>query len=218
VLRAQRGRVDASVSGYYNAIDDYITPSIAGVVDEQTGAPATPGAAGAVPLNRFTQRDAHLFGAEGRAEVMVAPRVVLGAMGDVVRGEFRAGGALPYLPPARLGAIARYEAGRFTASAETRHAFAQDRTSQVACGRAGDDATETEPGTAAVPCVDLQTAGYTLLNASVGYTLLAGAALHSITLRADNLLDEAYFDASSRIKSFARSPGRNVALVYRVQF
>ena len=113
---------------------------------------------------------------------------------------------------------ARYEAGRFTASAETRHGFAQDRTSQVACGRAGDDATETQPGSLGVPCVDLQTAGYTLVNASIGYTLLARAALHSITLRADNLLDASYFDASSRIKSFARSPGRNLALVYRVQF
>jgi iron complex outermembrane receptor protein len=219
VLRAQRGGVDASLSAYYNAIYDYITPSITGVVDEETGEPATPGTDGAVPLNVFTQRDARLYGAEGRVEVVVRPRLVLGAMGDLVRGEFAgaSGGALPYLPPARLGALARYEAGRFTASAESRHAFAQDRTTQVACGRAGD-AVETEPGTVGVPCVDLPTAAYTLVNASVAYTLLARAALHTITLRVDNLLDESYFDAASRIKSFARSPGRNVALVYRAQF
>ncbi|MDF1505482.1 TonB-dependent receptor [Roseisolibacter sp. H3M3-2] len=219
VLRAQRGRVDASVSGYWNAIDNYVTPSIVGVVDEESGEPAAPGDAGAVPLNRFTQRDARLYGAEGRVEVAVLPHVIVGAMGDVVRGAFTGGGgALPYLPPARLGALARWEAGRLTASAETRHAFAQDRVSQGACGVAGGDVPETEPGTAGVPCVDLRTAGYTLVNASVGYNLLRGAALHSITLRADNLLDESYYDASSRIKSFARNPGRNLALVYRVQF
>jgi outer membrane receptor protein involved in Fe transport len=140
-------------------------------------------------------------------------------MGDLVRGEFTGGGgALPYLPPARLGATARYEVGRLSFSADTRHAFAQDRTSQSACGRAGGEMPETEPGSVGVPCVDLQAPAYTLVNASVGYTLLAGAALHSLTLRADNLLDESYYDASSRIKSFARSPGRNLALVYRVQF
>lgn len=219
VLRAQRGKLDASVSAYYNAIDAYITPSIGGLVDPGTGATATPTTAGAVPLNRFTQRDARLYGAEGRLEGEVVQHLVLGVMGDVVRGDFTGGGGpLPYLPPARLGANARYEVGRLSFGLDTRHAFAQDRTSQAACGRAGASALDTEPGRVGVPCVDLQAGAYTLVNASVGYTLLAGAALHSLTLRADNLLDESYYDAASRIKGFARSPGRNLALVYRVQF
>jgi iron complex outermembrane receptor protein len=219
VLRAQRGKLDASVSGYYNAIHDYITPSISGLADPRTGASVAVGTPGAVPLNRFTQRVARLYGTEGRVEGEVVPHVVLGVMGDLVRGDFtNGGGALPYLPPARLGASARYDRGRFSFSADTRHAFAQDRTSQASCGRAGDGALENEPGGLGVPCVDLQAPAYTLVNASVGYTLLSGAALHSLTLRADNLLDESYYDASSRIKSFARSPGRNLALVYRVQF
>jgi iron complex outermembrane receptor protein len=42
--------------------------------------------------------------------------------------------------------------------------------------------------------------------------------VHSITLRADNLLDERYRDAASRIKDFAPNPGRNLALVYRLLF
>jgi iron complex outermembrane receptor protein len=66
--------------------------------------------------------------------------------------------------------------------------------------------------------VDLSTPAYTLLNLSAGYTLYRGQRLHALTLRADNLLDESYFDASSRIKSFARNPGRNLSLVYRVTF
>ena len=59
---------------------------------------------------------------------------------------------------------------------------------------------------------------YTLVNLTAGVTLIRGPLLHTLTLRADNLLDESYFDASSRIKTFARNPGRNLALVYRVQF
>jgi len=42
--------------------------------------------------------------------------------------------------------------------------------------------------------------------------------VHSITLRVDNLLDEKYRDATSRIKDFAPNPGMNFSLVYRVQF
>ena len=86
-----------------------------------------------MPLNRFDQRDARLYGAEGRVEVEPLRRVVLGATGDLVRGDFLAGGALPYLPPARLGALARWDDGRFAVGGEVRHAFAQDRTSQPLC-------------------------------------------------------------------------------------
>jgi outer membrane receptor protein involved in Fe transport len=42
--------------------------------------------------------------------------------------------------------------------------------------------------------------------------------VQTITLRADNLFNERFYDAASRIKSFAASPGRNVSLVYRVLF
>jgi iron complex outermembrane receptor protein len=216
VVRAQRGSVDAQLSAYYNRIDDFITPNVVGAVDAETGEPPVGAGDATVPLNVFTQREARLYGAEGRVEVDVGRRVVVGALGDVVRGEFVAGGALPFMPPARLGALARWDNGRWSVAGDVRRAFAQDRTSQASCGRAGGSAPEADE--LGVPCVDLSTPAYTLLNLSVGYTLYRGQRLHALTLRADNLLDEAYFDAASRIKYFARSPGRNVSLVYRVQF
>jgi iron complex outermembrane recepter protein len=37
-------------------------------------------------------------------------------------------------------------------------------------------------------------------------------------LRADNVLDERYFDATSRIKRFAPNPGRDFSLVYKLLF
>jgi hypothetical protein len=45
-----------------------------------------------------------------------------------------------------------------------------------------------------------------------------GDLVHSVTLRGDNPADTKYFDASSRIKSFAPNPGRNIAMVYKVLF
>jgi iron complex outermembrane receptor protein len=46
----------------------------------------------------------------------------------------------------------------------------------------------------------------------------AAGRLNALTLRADNLFDAQYREASSRIKNFAFNPGRNVALVYRLLF
>ncbi len=219
VLRTQRGRVDAQLSGYYNRINNYITPNVVGTADPATGQPST--AAGSVPLNVYAQRDARLYGAEGRVEVEAAPHVVVGTTGDVVRGNFTQGveSALPYLPAARLGGNVRYDDSRYSLSAEVRHAFAQTRTSQPSCAAGafagGSGSGNTQDGT---PCLDIPSTAYTLLNLSAGVTLYRGTFLHSLTLRADNLLDQRYVDATSRIKSFAYNPGRNVALVYRVQF
>ena len=79
-----------------------------------------------------------------------------------------------------------------------RHALAQDRVT-------GGD-------------VDVATDAYTLLNLSVGTQWLVGNVLHHLTLRGDNLGDVRYFDSASRIKRFAPNPGRNISLVYQVQF
>jgi iron complex outermembrane receptor protein len=56
------------------------------------------------------------------------------------------------------------------------------------------------------------------VNVSVGYSFSIASRLSSLTLRADNLFDVQYREASSRIKNFAFNPGRNVALVYRLLF
>ena len=64
----------------------------------------------------------------------------------------------------------------------------------------------------------MPTSAYNLVNLNFGYNLSLAGRVHSIMLRADNLLDERYVDATSRIKTFAFNPGRNLALVYRVEF
>jgi iron complex outermembrane receptor protein len=87
--------------------------------------------------------------------------------------------------------------------AEYRHAYAQSRVPSAA--------TADDPS--AVP-----TDAYDLVNVSVGYSFNLGGRLSSVTLRADNLFDTQYREATSRIKNFAFNPGRNVALVYRLLF
>ncbi len=189
VLRTDGSRVNAQLSAYINRVSNYIAPTI--VKDTVT-------TEGVVPLNRYSQASASLRGVEGRIEGTWFAHVVLGATGDIVRGRFADGSPLPFMPAARLGGEVRWDSGPFTLSSDIRHAFGQDRVSGGS--------------------VDIPTAAYTVVNFSLGAQLMRAGLVHSITLRADNIGDARYFDASSRIKRFAANPGRNLALVYRVLF
>ena len=191
LLRAQTRTVTALVSAYYNHIDDYIAPFIVGdtVLVDAVGEFE-------VPLNRFMQGDASLVGVEGKVEVLAGRNVVLGARGDHVRGRFSGGEPLPYMPAARLGGEVRWDDGTFSGGAELMHAFAQGE----------------------VPELEYATDSYTLLNLGVGYAHRSRGLVHTVTLRAENLGDVVYREATSRIKALAPNPGRNVSLVYRVLF
>lgn len=192
VLRAQRARLVAQLSVFYNRIDDFITPVVVGDTLNDEGE--------RVPMSAYVQDAATLRGAEAQLEAEVARGLVLGAMADVLRGTFSGGAPLPFMPAARLGGSVRWDNGRYSVGAEVRHAFAQDLASaREASG-------------------ELATKAYTLVMLSAGVNVIRGPYVHSLTLRADNLLDEEYREATSRIKAFAPNPGRNLTLVYRVLF
>jgi iron complex outermembrane receptor protein len=204
VLRAQTSRVNAQLSAFYNRIDDFIHTEFDGTV---TVPGEEEGEEEVLPLARYVQADATLRGVEASAEAALSSRFVVGAMADYVRGTFADdGGDLPFIPAGRIGGSFRFDDGRFSAGAEVRRAFDQTHVSQPDCAGIED------------ACVDVPTEAYTLANVSAGFRLIRGQLVHSVTLRVDNLLDETYFDAASRIKSFAPNPGRNLALVYRVLF
>ena len=191
VLRTQSERVNAQVAAFYSRIDNYITPEVVGdttILHEDDDEEES------VPLNRFRQDDAQLRGLEGQIEAVVGRHVVLGVMGDLVRGDFVDGGALPFMPASRIGGSARWDDGRHSLGLEARHAFAQNRA---------------EPE-------EFRTESFTLVNASAGLSLRGAGRIHSIVLRVDNVLDELYREPTSRL--LVPSPGRNVSLVYRVLF
>jgi iron complex outermembrane receptor protein len=191
ILRAHTRTVTALASAYYNHIDDFIAPEIVGDTAVDHGADTL-----VIPLNRFTQDDATLIGVEGKVEVLAGRSVVLGVRGDRVRGRFTNGDPLPFMPAGRLGADARWDDGTYSAGLGLMHAFAQGE----------------------VPENELATDAYTLLDLSFGYSRSVGGLVHTLMLRADNLTDASYREATSRIKQLAPNPGRNVSLVYRVLF
>lgn len=200
ILRVELPRVHGQFSAYYNTIDNFITSRVLRdtVIVEEDGTAET------IPLNAYTQEDARLRGIEGRIEVEVVRRMVLGIMGDVVRGDFRkSGNPLPFLPAARLGGLARYDDGRWSGEVAYRHAFAQTRVPEAL----------TESDAAGVP-----TAAYDLTDVNVGFTFRAGGQLSTVMLRADNVFDAQYREATSRIKNFAFNPGRNLSVAFRTAF
>ena len=188
VLRIESGGMTAQAAAYFSRISKYIAPSIVGDTVTDEGA--------LVPLNRYAQDDATLRGLEGQIEAEVTRHVVLGVMGDVIRGRFRDGSAIPFMPAGRVGGSARWDNGRLSLGMEGRHTLRQERVAE----------NETRAGS------------YTLLNLNAGITMIIGARVHAITIRADNLLDERYREATSRIKEFAFNPGRNLSAVYRLLF
>jgi iron complex outermembrane receptor protein len=195
ILRVEGKGVTGQLSAFYNDITNYITPNIVKdtLVDGES-----------VPLNRVSQADATLKGVEGRLEVEVVPHVVLGGMGDVVRGEFKDSKTpLPFMPSARLGGLARWDNGKLSLTGEYRHGFAQDRVPPAV--------SDDDPA-------GFATSAFDLLDLSAGLNLTVNGRINSIVLRVDNALDEKYADATSRIKTFALNPGRNIALVYKVLF
>ncbi|MFN8574249.1 MAG: TonB-dependent receptor [Gemmatimonadaceae bacterium] len=190
VYRIQSGKIDAQFATYYSAIANYVVPNISSDTTLDSGE--------TVPLNHFGQGDATLKGVEGRIEETVAPHLVVGAMTDVTRGSFRDGGNIPFMPAARIGGHLRWDNGTFSVGSDVKHGLKQDKVTGGA--------------------IDVPTDAYTLLGINVGFSHMSGGLVHSVTLRADNLTDARYRDATSRIKSFAYNPGRNFAVVYKVLF
>jgi len=198
IIRAQGNRVTGQISGYYNMVGDFISPNIVGDT-----AIAHEGELEDVPLNRFRQEDARLKGAEGRVEAEVASSVVIGAVGDFVRGEFTGGEPLPFLPAARVGGLARFDDGRYSVELDYRHAFRQDRVPEPTSGE--------DPAAVA-------TDAYDLVNIAATWTFAMRGLTHSFTFRVDNAFDERYREATSRLKGFAYGAGRNFSLGYRMLF
>jgi iron complex outermembrane receptor protein len=103
---------------------------------------------------------------------------------------------LPLMPPLQGRVGARYERPRWFAGAGTRLAARQERL--------GDFETPT--------------AGYAVGDLTAGVRVVAGARLHTLTLRVENALDTEFREHISRVKVIMPEAGRNVSLLYRVAF
>jgi iron complex outermembrane receptor protein len=150
-----------------------------------------------LPVVSFRSADSRFTGLEAHVDAGLTKEVWLVLGGDAVRGSLRDGsGALPRIPPYRLWAGLRLDHRPFHLEGEVRRVGAQER----------------------VYGAETPTDAYTVVNAHGSYQLTTGNAVHTVTLRVDNIGDELYRNHLSYIKDLAPEMGRSVKLVYGVRF
>jgi len=150
-----------------------------------------------LPVVNFTSADSRFQGFEAHVDAGLTKALWLVLGGDAVRGELRdGGGPLPRIPPYRLWAGLRFEHKQFHLEGEVKNVGEQTR----------------------VYGAETPTDGYTVVNFHGSYQITTGHAVHTVTLRADNVGDELYRNHLSYIKDLTPEMGRSFRLVYGVRF
>lgn len=181
--------VDAKVSAYTNRFNDYLYLSDTGVVADD------------LPVRQWSQADARFHGFEGEALFKLSEGASghydLRLWGDSVRAKLDAGGNLPRMAPARAGVDLAWSADAWRASVGAAHYFEQDR----------------------VAAFETPTAGFTLINAHLSYTLEAtDTASWEFFVDGNNLSNQTARLSTSFIKDKAPLPGRVIAFGVRAFF
>jgi len=177
-----------SLSTFYNDFSNHIYADDTG--EERGG----------LPLFRYRQQDAQLYGLEGEITLPLIARdethFEVRLAGDYVRGRLKDGSDLPQMPPLRYGIELHFERDRLHLGLE---AYRYGRQDKVATN-------------------ERTTPGYTMLDADASYRFDLGAHSLLVFLRGTNLLDEEARRHSSPLKEFAPLPGRSLHVGFRAEF
>lgn len=201
-LRVDRVRLRAEIAAFANRMQGYLFPRNTGEI----------GRVGERWKFQYTNEDATLVGAEGELELTLVEHLVLEATASYVRGTI-AGSRdtipgtdgepdrlesryLPLMPPLNGRVGLRHETPQWSVGGGLRLSARQTLL--------GDFETETP--------------AYATADLSIARRFVVGSRLHSLTLRVDNLFDAEVREHLSRTKEIIPEAGRNIALLYRVQF
>lgn len=188
-------RFDSSF--YYTQFDGYIFRDFTGAKCDDTIASC--GSGSELDQVIFNQRDATFYGVELATEYDVAQiwNGIWGVSGqyDFVHAEFSNGEYVPRMPPHRIGGGLYYRDDAWQAKVSSLYAFNQN-----------DIAPHETP-----------TAGYTLVNAEISYTMTLNgeggiAPKLIIGLKGENLMNEDIRNSASFKKDEVLQPGANARL------
>jgi iron complex outermembrane recepter protein len=149
----------------------------------------------------FIQKDAIFYGTEFETTLGLLRNKPYGELDarlftDYVRGRLTNGDNLPRITPLRFGGGLDYHFGPWKGDFEVRRVQRQEDSAPL----------------------ESETAGYTLVNADVSYTLGSKKAEYVLSLRGTNLLDEDVRYHTSFLKDVAPQPGRSVLVGLQVNF
>ena len=179
-----------TLTGYINQSDNFIYFAPTGLIEED------------LPVLQTSQSEARITGMEIAADVDLFRRedsnLTLGLTGDYVNGRLTLeGGNLPRIPPLRLGASLQYSLNNFSTGLSVERIGKQDQVFTIA-----EDETD----------------GYTMVDAKVGYRLVVGSTVQSISLQGLNLTNKLARAHTSLLKGIVPLPGRDIRLTYTFHF
>jgi iron complex outermembrane receptor protein len=184
-VRWQTDRARGELAGFRNHIADYIYVAPTGTAQDS------------LPVYRYQQADARLWGGEVSFEVQAGAAVALSARLDFVRGERTSDRQpLPQIPPLRAKLGSAWRRGGATVGVDVDLVARQNRLSPY----------------------DVGTAGYGLLDLYGGIEPRLGGHPLRLEVQVRNALGTSYRDFLSRYKAFALNPGRNILVRVATDF
>lgn len=210
-VRLERPSLRAELVGFVNAIDDFSYQTNTG---EQRGS---------LFVYRSVNTNARFWGGELSLDWSPHPDWVIGGTASAVNAtNLELDDPLPLIPPLHGQVAARYESEVWFAEALLDWSGRQDRIPErpelPANSPGYCDETPTGELCRPVPGDYQPTDGYATVGGSIGYRLVRGGAIHSLTLRVENATDSTYRNHLSRIKALAPEPGVGFSLLYRLSF
>lgn len=191
-LNARTERLQASLSLFHTAFDDFIFLRDTGLEEDE------------LPVRLWSQADARLLGAEFEATWHLGDNELgsfdVRGFGDYVRGQLDDRPApgvakdLPRMPPARLGIALEFSRPGFGGELRYMRVMRQDDTAEF----------------------ELPTDAYDMLDAYVGFHFDPRDEHVEVFLKATNLLDSEARAHTSFIKDLAPMPGRGVQIGVRL--
>lgn len=150
-----------------------------------------------LPIYASEGVSALIYGLEAQMMIAFAGNFELNLNASYTRGEFAEDNSpLPQIPPLKGLIELKYATSRLTIGTSAVLADDQDRV---------DD-------------FEQPTAGYIVYNAFAQYLISSGNMIHTISLNFDNILDTAYRNHLSRIKSILPEAGQSLRLTYKLFF
>ena len=187
------GIFQSELAVYNNQINDYIFPNPTDELDPESG----------FKKYQYQQANARLYGMEYSLQAQALSWLILSGGYSIVRGtNQRINAPLPLMPTDQLKLGAKFTQSKMGplyepyVALDTQVFAKQDR----------------------IAGFETPTAGYTLLNLSIGSKLQVGSKKLNIILQTENMLNAAYRSHLSRYKDYALNPGRNIKLKINIPF
>jgi iron complex outermembrane receptor protein len=187
-VRHHGKRWHLEASAFVNEFDGFIRQAATGEVID------------GLPVFEHAQGDARTWGGEAAAGIDLVHaephhvRLEIGA--DLVRTRRESGDALPRTPPGRLRLGLRYQGARSWALVQVAATADQRRVADL----------------------ETPTKGFTQLEMSAGWRVIAGPTVHDVMIVGTNLTDELARNHASFLKDVAPLPGFGLSLTWRLLF